>query len=98
MYGLIGKFTAVPGRRDELLGILLEASSGMAGCKSYIVARDPTDADAVWITEVWESRADHKASLAIPEVRAAIEKAMPLIASFGEHIETDPVGGYGLPA
>ena len=28
----------------------------MPGCLSYVVARDPTDADAIWITEVWDAR------------------------------------------
>jgi quinol monooxygenase YgiN len=26
----------------------------MPGCLSCIVARDPSDADAVWVTEVWD--------------------------------------------
>jgi quinol monooxygenase YgiN len=96
MYGLIGKFRAHAGRRDELLSILLESSAEMAGCLSYIVATDPADADAIWITEVWDDDASHKASLALPQVRSAIERARPLIASFGEHITTAPVGGHGL--
>jgi hypothetical protein len=38
----------------------------------------------------------HKASLGIPAVAATIKAAMPLIAGFGEHIEIEPVGGYGI--
>ena len=41
-----------------------------AGCLNYIVARDPADADAIWITEVWVDAASHKASLALPSVQA----------------------------
>ncbi len=96
MYGLIGKFNATSGRRDELVAILLESIDGMPGCLSYVVAADPGDADAVWITEVWDSKSSHEASLSLPAVKAAIGKAMPLIASFGEHIVTAPLGGHGL--
>ena len=46
MYGLIGKMTAQPGARDELIEILLDGVGGMPGCLSYVVARDPEDADA----------------------------------------------------
>jgi quinol monooxygenase YgiN len=96
MYGLIGKMTTVPGKRDEFAAILLEGTGSMPGCLSYIVAQDPRDADALWITEVWQSQDDHKASLKLPGVQAAIAKGRPLIASFGDRVETVPVGGVGL--
>ena len=97
MYGLIGKMTTVTGRRDELIAILLEGVGAMPGCLSYVVARDPADADAIWITEVWDSEASHAASLSLPSVQQAIARGRPLIAGFGEHVVTEPVGGYGLP-
>jgi quinol monooxygenase YgiN len=96
MYGLIGKMKVVPGQRDALISILIEGVSGMPGCMSYIVAKDSTDAEAIWITEVWESKESHQASLKLPSVRAAITKGRPLIAGFGERFETIPVGGQGL--
>jgi quinol monooxygenase YgiN len=96
MYGLIGKAIAQPGKRDELLAVLLEGIGGMPGCLSYVVAKDPENADALWITEVWDSEASHRASLSLPAVRAAIERGKPLIASFAEHHVTEPVGGHGL--
>lgn len=96
MYGLIGKMTAKPGERDALVAAILEASADMPGCKSYVVALDTADENAVWITEVWDDEAAHKASLAMPAVRAAIAKAMPLIADFGPSFATTPVGGTGI--
>lgn len=96
MYGLIGKFIAKPGQRDALISILLESTAAMPGCRSYIVAADPADPNGVWITEVWDSEADHQASLDLPQVKDAIARAMPLIEGFGEHIVTAPVGGVGL--
>jgi quinol monooxygenase YgiN len=96
MFGLIGKMRAAPGKRDELIGILLEGTGSMPGCLSYIVASDPADADAIWITEVWTDEASHKASLALPEVQAAIAKARPIIAGFDSQTRTTPLGGVGL--
>lgn len=96
MYGLIGKMNCTPGQRDTLIAILLEGVSGMPGCLSYVVAKDPSDADSIWITEAWENQDMHKASLNLPSVQAAIAKAKPIIAGFGERFETEPVGGHGL--
>ena len=96
MYGLIGKMKCTSGQRDALIAILLEGVSGMPGCLSYVVAKDPTDADSVWITEAWESQDKHQASLSLPSVQTAITKARPIIAGFGERFETQPVGGHGL--
>ena len=98
MYGMLGRMTAVAGKRDALLAILLESSDGMPGCLSYIVAKDLKDPDALWVTEAWERREHHDASLALPQVRAAIARARPLIAGFDSHAETEPVGGIGLKA
>ena len=96
MYGLIGRMKTTAGKRDELAAILLESIVDMPGCLSYVVANDPKDADALWVTEVWETEADHKASLALPNVKDAIAKGRPLIASFDEYHETEPVGGHGI--
>jgi quinol monooxygenase YgiN len=87
---------ALPGKRDALIAILVEGVSGMPGCLSYIVAQDPTDADGIWVTEAWDSRDSHKASLSLPSVQQAISRGKPLIAGFGERFETMPIGGHGL--
>ncbi len=97
-YGLIGKMKVVPGQRDALIAILLEGLANMPGCLSYIVAHDPTDPNALWITEAWDSQASHKSSLALASVQQAIARGRPLIAGFGERFETTPVGGQGLGA
>ncbi|HEX8723918.1 MAG TPA: putative quinol monooxygenase [Gemmatimonadaceae bacterium] len=97
MYGLVGKLLTVPGKRDELVAILLGGTGGMPGCVSYVIAKDATNPDAVWVTEVWESKEAHAHSLMLPAVRDAIARGKPLIAGFGERFETQPVGGTGLP-
>jgi quinol monooxygenase YgiN len=96
MHGLIGKISVVAGKRDELLAILLNGTADMPGCLSYIIATDPGDPDAIWITEVWDSQASHQASLALPAVQAAIAVARPMIAGFSNRVVTTPVGGHGL--
>jgi quinol monooxygenase YgiN len=98
MYGLIGKMTAVESQRDALIAILLEGIGDMPGCLSYVVAKDPADANAIWITEVWDSAASHQASLSLPTVQQAIARGRPLIAGFGDGVVTEPVGGHGLAA
>jgi quinol monooxygenase YgiN len=96
MYGLIGKIRAVGGARDELAAILVEGVGGMPGCLSYVVALDPGDPDALWVTEVWVDEDAHRASLSLPSVRDAIARGRPFVAGFDERIETRPVGGHGL--
>ncbi|MEM0963623.1 MAG: putative quinol monooxygenase [Bacteroidota bacterium] len=97
MYGLISKITAVTGEREALADLLIQASVAMDGCRSYVVALDAEDADALWVTEVWDSAESHRASLQTPAVQDAIASGRPLIASMGpERFETVPVGGSGL--
>ena len=96
MYGLIGKMIAVPGQREALIAVLLEGAGEMPGCRSYVVAKDPKDMNAIWVTEVWDSEQSHGASLSLPSVQQAIARGKPMIASFGEFISTEPVGGHGL--
>ena len=96
MYGLLVHMTAAPGKRDALISILLRGIDSMPGCLSYIIARAPTNSDGIWITEVWDSAASHRASLSLPAVKDAISRGRPLIAAADKQIETVPVGGYGL--
>ena len=98
MYGLIGKMIAAPGKREDLLALLLEEVDAMPGCLSYIVARDRAEPDAIWVTEVWDGQASHEASLTLPSVQAVIARARPLIAGFENSTVTEPVGGHGLHA
>jgi len=75
---------------------LLEVVATMPGCLSYIVAKDTGDANAIWITEAWDSKASHEASLSLLSVKEAIAKGKPLIAGFSDRVVTTPVGGTGL--
>ena len=98
MFGLISKIKTAPGKRDEFISILTAAVNAMPGCLSYIVAKDSEDNDGVWVTEVWDSKESHSASLALPAVKAAIAKGRPMVAGFDRQVTTAPVGGHGLAA
>jgi len=92
-FGMIGKMKAVPGKRAELVAILGSGTGAMPGCLAYLIAEDAKDADAIWITEIWDKQESHAASLDLPEVRAAIAKGRPLIAGFELSVETRPLPG-----
>ncbi len=92
-FGLIGQMLAQPGKRDELVGYLTAATGNMPGCLSYVVALDTANPDALWITEVWDSRESHTAWLKLPAMRTAVARARPIIAGFPQHFETIPVAG-----
>lgn len=97
-YGLVGKFTAQPGKRDELASILLRAAELLErneDCIHYLVSTTD-EANAIWVTETWTNKAAHDASLEPADVRALITQAMPLIASMSDQLELDVIGGKGL--
>lgn len=100
MYLLQGKLVAKPGASQKLADILLQASqmvSTAKGCKLYVIAKDVADPDAVYITEIWDSKDDHDNSLKVPGVRALIEQAMPVIGmppQKGQELEL--LGGFGI--
>src|SRR5829696_1245956 len=81
MFMLHGRLAAKPGQRDDLLAILAEGEQDerMPGCRLYLVAVDKTDADGVWVTEVWESQSAHTASLQLDRVKRQIARATPML-------------------
>lgn len=97
MYGLHGRLMAQPGQGAALLKIMLDGLTDMPGCHLYIVSQDQTDPDSLWIYEVWDSQADHQASLKLESVQTMIAQARPLIAGMADRLEFTPVGGKGLP-
>lgn len=97
--GLYVKFRAQAGQRDALVSILLDAAELMAdapGCELYVVNTATGEDDAVWVTEIWRSAADHGGSLSVAGVKELIGRAMPLLAGPPERIDLRPAGGAGL--
>jgi quinol monooxygenase YgiN len=99
-YGLHGKLTATTGSGDKLAAILLAASelvSTAKGCHVYLVSKDNSDPEAVWVTEVWDSKEDHDNSLSIGGVRELISQALPLLHGKPEKgQELEILGGAGI--
>jgi quinol monooxygenase YgiN len=98
MYGLVVKLTAFPGKRDEMIAILKESAAAMPGCLSYVLAKDSSDENLAWVTEVWDSAASHDASLSLPSVKNAMPRVKPLLSKFERIAVTTPVWGAGLPS
>lgn len=100
MYLLHGKLNAKAGHTDELTNILLEASKAVStakGCKLYVIGKDPNDLNAVFITEIWDSKEDHDNSLKEEGARELIMKAMPILdgqPTKGQELEI--LGGIGI--
>ena len=92
MYGLIAQMKAVPGKRSELIAILYAGTRDIPGNQLYLIAEDLDDPDAIWITEVWNTKTDHANSLQLPAVQEAIAKGRPLIEGMGMRAETKPLG------
>ena len=90
----VGTLDTVPGRRDELVRLLTRRSDAVAahGCLLYEVGVDDGRPDTVFVMELWESAAAHRASLEDPEVLAAIQEARPLLAGTFGGFRFDVVG------
>jgi quinol monooxygenase YgiN len=98
-FGLVGKFLALPGKRDELAACLLQAATLLerdSGCLHYVVSVSD-EPEAVWVSEVWTDRSAHDASLEREDVRELVRKGRPLIAAVPEQTRLTVLGGVGLP-
>ncbi|MFG3288866.1 putative quinol monooxygenase [Streptomyces sp. NPDC048179] len=96
-YGYIGSMKTRPGRRDDVVAILLSAAENLRelGCRSYVVGLADDDPDTIVVTEVWESKEHHDASLRLPEAKAAITAAMPMLTGEFTGRELTVAGGLG---
>ncbi|MCW3814355.1 antibiotic biosynthesis monooxygenase [Micromonospora sp. DR5-3] len=89
---------AKPGHRDDVVAILLSGVDGLrqAGCELYAVGVSNTDDVTIWVSEVWQSKEHHDASLTLPETRAAIARAMPMLTGEFTSQELTMAGGLGI--
>lgn len=98
LYGYQNAMKTKPGHRDEVAAILTAGADGLraAGCHLYVVALDTSDDVTIHVTEAWDSKQAHDASLQLPETRAAIAQAMPLLTGEFTTHETHIAGGLGI--
>src|SRR5471030_1391903 len=61
LYGYIGSMKTKPGRRDDVVSILLAGVDGLreAGCHLYVVGSAHADDNTIWVNEVWASKSHH---------------------------------------
>ena len=83
VFGYSATFVTLPGRRDEFASILREGFGTLAdaGCRLYLIAASSDDEGTLTVTELWDSRDQHDASLQNPAAREAIARALPLLAA-----------------
>ena len=95
------KFTAQPGRGDEVAQLLLRATDSLRdvpGCELYVINRSRSEPDVVWVTELWLSQEALDASLEqlkTDEGKAQIAEVVALLAQPPELTELVPLGGVG---
>ncbi|PZF80651.1 putative quinol monooxygenase [Jiangella anatolica] len=97
-YAYQGTLRTRPGRRDEVVAILLGGADGLraAGCHLYAVGVSETDPDLVVVSELWSSKEHHDASLELPETKASIAAAMPMLTGEFTGVEARVEGGLGV--
>lgn len=90
----VGTLGTVPDRRDELVAALIQRNDLLkgAGCLAYEVGTNDEEPNTVYVVELWESAQAHQASLALPEVQAAIAAARPLLSGEFGGFRFDVVG------
>ena len=102
--GRYAKFTAQPGRGNEVAQLLVRAADSLrdtAGCELYLINRSRSEPDVVWVTELWLSQEALDASLEhlnTEEGKAQIAEVVGLLAQPPELTELEPLGGVGYLA
>jgi quinol monooxygenase YgiN/mannose-6-phosphate isomerase-like protein (cupin superfamily) len=97
------KFTAQPGRGDELAELLLRVADSLrdtAGCELYVINRAQANPDEIWVTELWLSQEAVDAALERLRDGAGQAQAAQVMALLDpdhppERIELEPLGGVG---
>ncbi|WP_052398316.1 putative quinol monooxygenase [Streptomyces sp. NRRL F-5123] len=90
-FSVYGRMTALPGRRDELVAVLVEglrAGGEDCGLLSYSVNEALDDPDTLWLTQLWADKDAHDATTRSAPVAAVSARVPPLLAA-------PPEGCYG---
>ncbi len=94
------RFKSKAGHGDELASRLVAAVEDLRrfpGCELYLVSRDPHDAEAVLVTELWSTPEAVRAALELPKSGEHVAEVSVLLDAAPELVETVPVGGIGPP-
>jgi quinol monooxygenase YgiN len=93
------KIPAAPGKRDELVAAMqtaLETAKGEAGTLAYILHTDASDADALFMYELYESQEALNAHMGSDAFKALGPTIGHLLGGAPQLTILGPVGGKGL--
>jgi quinol monooxygenase YgiN len=97
-YALINKMTAKPGKRAEVIEIMLESGAAFndnQNCLLYAVSKDKKDENVLWVQDVWMDADSHQAAMSDTKMQEYVKRAMPLLEGMPEQIEIELAGGKG---
>ena len=96
-YGFRATMTARPGHGDELVDLLLSATTDGSGasehCLLYLVGRSAGNREVVHVTEGWTTRDAHAENFATEQAKAFVARIVPLLADEPRFQDDVPVGG-----
>lgn len=96
-YGFHAMMTARPGKGDELVDLLLSATTDGSGasenCVVYLVGRSLGNSDIVHVTEGWTTREAHGENFATDKAKAFVARIVPLLSDEPQYQDEVPVGG-----
>jgi quinol monooxygenase YgiN len=90
-FSVYGRMTALPGRREELIAVLLDgfrASGDDGGLLTYSINAAIDDPDMIWLTQLWIDKEAHDSTTRSEPVAAVTRRVPPLLAR-------QPEGCYG---
>lgn len=96
-YGFRATLTARLGKGDELVRVLLTATTGAGpatseNCVVFIVARSASNEDLVYVTEGWTTKESHAQVFASDNARNLTARITPLVSDAQYQDEVPVVG------
>ncbi|MEV6102140.1 antibiotic biosynthesis monooxygenase [Nocardia sp. NPDC051981] len=98
MFSVYGRMTALPGRRDDLITLLLNgfrAGGPTSGLLTYTINTARDDPDTIWLTQLWINKPAHDATTRSEPVAAITRQLPPLLARQPEGFYGDTVHAQG---
>ena len=94
-YGFRATMTARPGKTDELVDLLLTATTAAANdaCVLFLVSHSASNRDVVHVTEGWTTQEAHAANFASDRAKAFTARIASLLGGEVQYQDEVPVGG-----
>jgi|SRR5207302_5709072 len=98
-HAIFAKFTAQPGKRDELveaLSPMFDAVPSEAGTEVYVLHTSPSEPDIVWFYEVYTDESSLKSHGGSDAFKGVMAKAGPLLNGRPEVAMGTPLNAKGV--